>query len=52
MLEGGPRREERKHDRKGAALLLEGRDRAGVDRFDKAIRGDIAANPHRVGRPR
>jgi hypothetical protein len=32
----------------GAALLLEGRDRVGADRFDKALRGYMAFNAHRV----
>ncbi|OLT02885.1 hypothetical protein BJF90_28455 [Pseudonocardia sp. CNS-004] len=35
----------------GAALLLEARDRVGVDRFDKAVRGYIAVNAHRVADP-
>ena len=35
----------------GAALLLEARDRVGADRFDRALRGYIAANAHRVAQP-
>lgn len=35
----------------GAALLLEGRDRVGADRFDKALRAFIAVNAHRVTSP-
>jgi hypothetical protein len=35
----------------GAALLLEARERVGADRFDKALRGYIAVNAHRVANP-
>jgi hypothetical protein len=31
--------------------LLEARDRVGADRFDRALRGYIAGNPHRVAGP-
>ncbi|MGQ0575630.1 MAG: M1 family aminopeptidase [Pseudonocardia sp.] len=35
----------------GAAVLLEGRRRAGEDRFDEALRGYLDANAHRVAGP-
>ena len=35
----------------GAAALLAGRDRAGAQRFDPALRAYLAANAHRVVRP-
>lgn len=35
----------------GAAALLEGRRRAGQDRFDAAMREYVAANAHRVAAP-
>ena len=35
----------------GAAALLEGRDAAGEQRFDEAMRGYIAENAHRVAAP-
>lgn len=49
--QGGFGRYEQGVYRQGAALLLEGRDRVGADRFDKALRAYIAVNAHRVANP-